>query len=260
MADLSVVAAATGDTAAATALYEALLPYEGRLVIWGGANTVTGPVCRYLGLLAHRLDRPADAVAHLDRALAWEEEIGALPGLAWTLAARAAAMVARSGAGDLDQSDADLRRARSIAERLDMRVLLDSLTPPADEWRLRRDGSDWLLEAGGERARLRDARGLHYLRALLAVPGRDVAVLDLVAGGAGLRASDTGPALDAVSRDAYRARLAALDAEFATADRTGDPRQAEAARVERDALLDELRRATGLGGRPRSMDLVGQVC
>ena len=136
-----------------------------------------------------------------------------------------------------------------------MRILLDSLTPPADEWRLGRDGSDWLLEAGGERARLRDARGLHYLRALLAAPGRDIAALDLVAGGAGLRASDTGPALDAVARDAYRARLAALDAQLDTADRIGDPHRAEAARVERDALLDALRRATGLGGRPRSMDL-----
>jgi tetratricopeptide (TPR) repeat protein len=253
VADLSVVAA-TGNTAAAAALYDALLPYQGRLVIWGGANTVTGPVDRYLGLLAHRLGRPADAVAHLDRAAAWEEETGALPGLARTLAARADALTARCGEGDLDQAEADRRRARSIAERLGMRMLLESLSPPADEWRLERDGSDWLLAAGGEQARLRDARGLHYLRALLAAPGRDIAALDLVAGGAGLRVSDTGPAIDAVARDAYRARLAALDAQLDAADRGGNPRRAEAARVERDAVLDELRRASGLGGRPRSMD------
>jgi hypothetical protein len=254
MADLSVAAATTGNEAAAAALYDALLPYQGRLVVWGGANTVTGPVCRYLGLLAHRLGRPADAIAHLDRALAWEEETGALPGLVRTLAARASVFTARSGEGDVDRADADRRRARSIAERLGMQVLLDTLTPPADEWRLARDGSDWLLQAGGERARLREARGLHYLRALLAAPGRDIAALDLVAGGAGLRASDTGPALDAAARDAYRARLAALDAQLNAADRAGDPHRAEAARAERDALLDELRRATGLGGRPRSMD------
>ena len=129
------------------------------------------------------------------------------------------------------------------------------MTPPADEWRLGRDGSDWLLEAGGERARLREARGLHFLRALLAAPGRDIAALDLVAGGAGLRASDTGPTLDAAARDAYRARLAALDTQLDTADRAGDPQLAEAARAERDAVLDELRRATGLGGRPRTMTM-----
>ena len=61
------MAAATGNAAAAAALYDALLPYQGRLVIWGGANTVTGPVCRYLGQLAHRLGRPAETLAHLDR-------------------------------------------------------------------------------------------------------------------------------------------------------------------------------------------------
>ena len=255
MADLSVVAAATGNATAAAALYDALLPYQGRLVVWGGANTVTGPVSRYLGLLAHRLDRPADALAHLDRALAWEEETGALPGLARTLAARAEVLAARSDQGHRDRAETDRRRARSIAERLGLRMLFDSLTPPADEWRLERDGSDWLLEAGSERARLRDGRGLHYLRDLLAAPGRDIAALDLVAGGAGLRASDTGPVLDAVGRDAYRARLAALDAQLDTADRIGDPRKAEAARVERDALLDQLRRGSGLGGRPRSMDI-----
>jgi len=157
--------------------------------------------------------------------------------------------------GDRDRAETDRRRARSIAERLGLRMLFDSLTPPADEWRLVRDGPDWLLEAGSERARLRDGRGLHYLRDLLAAPGHDIAALDLVAGGAGLRASDTGPVLDAVARDAYRARLAALDAQLDHADRIGDPRKAEAARVERDALLDQLRRDSGLGGRPRSMDI-----
>jgi hypothetical protein len=265
MADLSVVAAAPGNATATAALYDALLPYQGRLVIWGGANTVTGPVNRYLGLLAHRLDRPADALAHLDHALAWEEETGALPGLARTLAARAEVLAAQSARGpkgqghqeqgDRDRAETDRRRARSIAERLGLRMLFDSLTPPADEWRLVRDGPDWLLEAGSERARLRDGRGLHYLRDLLAAPGHDIAALDLVAGGAGLRASDTGPVLDAVARDAYRARLAALDAQLDHADRIGDPRKAEAARVERDALLDQLRRDSGLGGRPRSMDI-----
>ena len=68
-----------------------------------------------------------------------------------------------------------------------MAGLLAPLSAPADEWTLRRDGPDWLLAAGREQARLRDSRGLHYLRALLAAPGREIAALDLAAGGAGLR-------------------------------------------------------------------------
>jgi hypothetical protein len=45
-----------------------------------------------------------------------------------------------------------------------MTVLLARMAPPADEWRLTRDGDDWLLSAGIERVRMRDSRGMHYLR------------------------------------------------------------------------------------------------
>jgi hypothetical protein len=46
-ADLSVVAVATDNVSAAAQLYAALVGYRGRLVVWAGANTVTGPVSRY---------------------------------------------------------------------------------------------------------------------------------------------------------------------------------------------------------------------
>jgi hypothetical protein len=44
-----------------------------------------------------------------------------------------------------------------------MTVLLERIGAPASEWSLVRDGADWLLTAGEERARLRDGRGVHYL-------------------------------------------------------------------------------------------------
>jgi hypothetical protein len=132
-----------------------------------------------------------------------------------------------------------------------MTVLLERLAPPADEWTLARDGQDWLLEAGQERARLRDGRGLGYLRALLAAPGQDIRALDLVAGGAGLAGAGMGPVLDAAARDAYRRRVAALTARLDAADRAGDPAAADQIEAERRALLAELRRAAGLGGRGR---------
>lgn len=109
----------------------------------------------------------------------------------------------------------------------------------------------WVLDAGGEHARLRDSRGLHYLRALLTAPGKDIRALDLVAGGAGLPGSGVGPALDATARDAYRARVADLTERLDAADRAGDRLAAERAEAERQALLTELRRAAGLGGRDR---------
>ncbi|MFG2075459.1 AAA family ATPase [Nonomuraea maritima] len=250
-ADLAFVAARVGEPATARALYDALLPYRGRLVVWGGANTITGPVDDYLGRLAVRLNLPDLATTHLDAAVALERRIGALPWLAGTLSVRARALTARGGEDDRLQAEDDTRQARKIAERLGLKAILAALDPPADEWRLLRDDGEWLLEAGAERARLRDGRGMEYLRALLAAPGQEVAALDLVAGGAGLRPPEEEPLLDAAARTAYRRRLRALDEQLAGADRAGDAVRAEELHAERTALLDELRRAEGLGGRPR---------
>jgi hypothetical protein len=72
-----------------------------------------------------------------------------------------------------------------------------------------------------------------------------------VAGGPGLTAPDTGPLLDAAARDTYRRRIRELDSELAAADRAGDSTAASKAHQERQALIGELRRATGLAGRPR---------
>ncbi len=251
-ADLAAVAAATGNAAAAARLYEALAEYRGRLVVWAGANTTTGPVSHYLGILATQLGRTDDAVHLLEDAAALESEIGAPPWLAHTLAALADALARRNGDGDGERASGHRRQARAIAQQLGMAALLASLSAPADEWTLRREGSDWLLTAGSERARLRDSRGLHYLRALLAAPGREITSLDLAAGGAGLRDTWEGHAvLDATARDAYRRRLSALAVELEHADSTGDSARAERAEAEKQALLDELGHATGLGGRTR---------
>jgi len=150
-------------------------------------------------------------------------------------------------------SIAGARRARDIAAKLGMPGLLASLTLPADEWALFRDGPDWQLDAGEEHARLRDGRGLDYLRALLAAPGQEITALDLVAGGPGLSAAGAGPVLDAAARAAYRRRLELLQGELDAADAAGDVLRGQRAATERDEVLRELRRATGLGGRPRDV-------
>jgi len=248
MADLAVVAAATGDSAAAARIYQAMLPHRGRLVVWGGAAIAWGPVSHHLGLLAATMGQTGEAVGHFEEAIEFEERTGALPFLAHSLAGLADAL---TGSGDPGRAAACRGRSREIAQRLGMAVLLRRLGTPATEWSLVRDGEDWLLTAGEERARLRDVRGLHYLRALLAAPGREIRALDLAAGGAGLAAAGTGPVLDGAARDAYRRRLGEVTAALETADRAGDPEAAVRAEAERTALVRELRGAAGLGGRVR---------
>jgi hypothetical protein len=248
---LAFVAALADDASAAARLREFLLPYRGRLALFGGANTCMGPVSFFLGLLATRLGLLEEAVNCLDEAAAFAETAGALPGLALGLQAAAAALNLRQAPGDQQRAPACQARAREIAHRLGVPGLLDRLTPTAGQWSLRRDGEDWLLQAGPEHARLRDSRGLHYLRALVAAPGSDIPALDLAAGRPGLAATDTGPLLDPAARNAYRHRIRQLDEELAAADRAGETAAAESAHQERQALIDELRRATGLAGRPR---------
>jgi hypothetical protein len=216
-------------------------------------------VSHYLGLLAAALSRWDEAADLFREAAAMAGQIGALPSLAHARARLADALAARAGPGDLESAEEQRQQARSIAERLGMTVLLARLAPPAGRWRLRRDDADWLLTAGDEHARLRDSRGLHYLRALLAAPGHDIPALDLAADGAGVSPRGAGPAIDERARSACRRRLAALADELDAADRAGDAERGERLEAERQALLAELRRATGLAGRNRDLSPGGRA-
>lgn len=133
----------------------------------------------------------------------------------------------------------------------------------------RRDGEYWTIGFGGDSFRLHDAKGLRYLARLLAVPGREIHVLDLVAaerdpqavvaGDGRPAAADIGPpgfgdageVLDAQARDAYRERLTELEGEIAEAEGWNDPERISRLRVERDLLVQELAASLGLGGRSR---------
>ncbi|GAA2672445.1 ATP-binding protein [Actinoplanes palleronii] len=239
VADLAFVAARSGDPASAQHLYDALTPYQGRLVVWGGANTIAGPVDEYLGRLAGRLGRSEQALAHLNQAVILEERLGALPWLATTLAIR-------------DQPG-DQERSRSIAARLGLAAVA-----AGDEWRLLREGTEWRLEAGAETVRLRDVRGLHYLRTLLMSPGQEIAASDLIAGGSGLRVPPGEPVLDAAGRRAYQRRLATLEEQLDAADRAGDVTRAQTLAQERTALVTELRTQSGTGVRSRRQSSEGE--
>lgn len=118
----------------------------------------------------------------------------------------------------------------------------------------------------GSTVLLRDLKGMQYLARLLATPGRELHVLDLVtavhgaAPGPGpavdddlhVTADDAGPLLDEQARQAYRRRLAEVEEDIAEAEEMGDPERAALARADRDHLVAELARAFGVGGRARA--------
>src|SRR5215212_5695043 len=130
----------------------------------------------------------------------------------------------------------------------------------------RREGDYWSVIFEGRTVRVRDLKGMRYLARLLADPGREYHVLDLVAAetGSGAQAAgshaaglprsalgDAGESLDAQAKDAYRRRLAEIDDDLEQAHTIGDAERAAQANAERDFLVQELARAFGLGGRDR---------
>jgi hypothetical protein len=135
--------------------------------------------------------------------------------------------------------------------------------PPAV---LVREGEYWTVVFAGTQLRIRDTKGMRYLAELLAYPDREIQALTLVAGvatrtlptgealdaGLSLRSeSDLGPVLDASAKRVFRQRLVDLRAELDEAEAFNDPERAERARAELEAIVDELRAASGLGARDR---------
>lgn len=117
---------------------------------------------------------------------------------------------------------------------------------------LRRDGEYWTVAFDGLVVTVRDSKGLRDIARLMTAPQRELHVLDLASeAGATLEQGDTGPILDDTAKAQYKRRLEEIESELDDADLAGDDERVARARAERDALVDELSAAFGLGGRPR---------
>lgn len=138
--------------------------------------------------------------------------------------------------------------------------------PPTATFRCR--GDTRTVHFGDATALVHDLKGFRYIARLLAEPGREFHVLDLIAvdrgtlpdprdrsdvdDGASVGPADAGlPVLDDRAREAYRRRLAEVDDDIDDATRRNDLGRLELARRDREYLVAELTRAVGLGGRHR---------
>jgi hypothetical protein len=116
----------------------------------------------------------------------------------------------------------------------------------------RRDGIHRHVAFAGAEVVVPDLVGLRYIERLLVDRGREVHVLDLVRAERGAAGEQPGlPVLDAQARASYQRRLHEVDQDIEDARAAGDDARVELAERDRDFLLAELRRATGLGGRLR---------
>jgi hypothetical protein len=222
---LCEVAVGVGSEPLMRAALDVLTPYAGRGVVNGGGAAFAGVVDDYLA-------RAADGLGRETAARAWAAAAGQAyrrMGATW--------WTNRSGTAG----------APSAQARAEPRGTL--LYPTA--------GGAWSVGSDEPPAALPDMKGLHHLRLLLRRPDTDIPALtlsDAAAGhaGAGVSYGDTGAVLDRQALAAYRRRLDELDDELDGTSASGDAAKADRLEQERTALLEELRRATGLGGRVRT--------
>ncbi|MCH7231735.1 AAA family ATPase [Glycomyces sp. L485] len=223
------LAAADCDADMIARLRERLGPHEGEwlVALWG--TSVSGPVSYWLGTLAAAAGEPERAAQHFTAAAEQAQRIDARP---WAELARRAA-----------EGFAPAARAPVPVETGQV---------------FRRDGSTWTLRYDGLTVHLPHTKGLADLHRLLERPDFELAAVELLDPEAGAElASDArfggDDLLDAAARVRYRDHLEALDEQIDTAAALGDDGRAATLDRERQALIDELKTATGLGGRSRRL-------
>jgi tetratricopeptide (TPR) repeat protein len=256
------------DGASAQLLYETLSPWDGFWATGGLAASLTvGPISHALGLLLATLGRPDEAVASLRRALA---DAGSQGATVWKALAQrdlAAALTTRAHADDAAEIASLSAAAAESAARLELEagpspIAGDPTAVQAVPTTVSRratstasciaEGHFWRVTFGERTSMVRDSKGMRYLAALLAAPGREFHVLDLI--GAPVRGTDEGGGLllDAAARTAYRERIVDLREDIAQAEDANDIERAAMLNEELEALLDEIKQSVGMSGRSRT--------
>ncbi|MFL5796382.1 MAG: ATP-binding protein [Actinomycetota bacterium] len=280
----SEVCAGLSEANAAGTLYDMLIPFARRHAI-GQPEGSVGAVDRYLGLLATTRSRFDEAQRHFEEGLLMNERMGGRTWVAHTEHDYAGMLLVRDGPGDRERALTLLGSCLQNCRELGMVALEGKATAllaelgeahaphPVPFGRaasrpgvFRREGEYFSVAFEGGAFRLKDAKGLRYLGVLLASPGKEFHVLDLVASEGGMRGptpgagadelplsglGDAGEILDARAKDAYRRRLIELEEEMSEAEALGDSERAARANGEREFLVRELASAVGIGGRNR---------
>lgn len=187
----------------------------------------------------------------------------ALVGLPWFVAVSIAVVALLAGVGVSIWSSS---KGQTASRRADRPVAQPGEHPAAV---FRREGEYWTIALRDTTFRLHDAKGLRYVHRLLATPGQEVHVLDLVVDGqvapAVARAkprkeelsvhTSTSPemVLDRQAREAYRLRIEDLRDQIEEAEANGDHERASRAREELDLIADELQRQVRPDGSSRTV-------
>ena len=252
---------AVGDEDAAIALFMEMIDVTSAAGLAIGEMTA----CNVLGEIWEARGVLDTSRAFWERGLYCRREVGALRiGHVHGTMPTALLAVARVAGkqGDLATASKLLREGLPIAEQMrevataqQMAELLrkTSQVEPTQRATLRPEGGVWRIDFNGTNVHVPDLKGLWHLRELVSRPREFIPALALIGATSEepLPRGDTGPLLDREALRQYRRRLAELDDELDDAAVHHDADRQAKRSAERDALIAELKRATGLGGRPR---------
>ncbi|MBV8357488.1 MAG: hypothetical protein JO189_06070 [Deltaproteobacteria bacterium] len=174
----------------------------------------------------------------------------------------------RHGAGPrwIERVEADRRRALDTTTR-QVESPAQARATTETSCVFYQENDHWLVVFSGRATRLRNAKGFHYIAHLLRHPGVEVAATDLAgsnshspsrqittcANGADFGAiradlGDAGPQLDTKAKADYARKIRELHEELDETERFNDPGRAALIRGQIEALMEQLKAATGLRG------------
>lgn len=270
VAMLSRVAHLTGSAQAAEALLPMLQPIGARHIVGPYADCYFGPASLYRGLCRVAVGDLDAAAAELRDAVRSASQVGATPVAAWAAGELVVTERRRGGRGldrQLDSALSSLRRLEMPTHVTRLREAFGQAARPVENGPRASPGRQptadnrftftddrWTINFNGTSIQIDDMKGIRDLHQLISRSGDEIHALELMgADGESIADVSTQPVLDDEAKRAYRRRLSEIELEIDDADRCADLARAERAHLEREALYDQLRAATGLGGRDRAL-------
>ncbi|MFP3900433.1 MAG: ATP-binding protein [Acidimicrobiia bacterium] len=259
VSELTMAGVICGDEPVVQRGYDLLRPHAGLGVFDGAAATDHGVVDRFLTRAAAVLGDTDAAREHADAAVLGNANAGRL--LVAHARAEASYALRHGTAEDRERALVLARQAldsyealgleRLAAELRDAHVGLEGPTATPSGASLVREGDTWAVTFEGVTIRVRHAKGIADLAVLLARPHQEVHVRTLEGVDHLSLPSSTQAVSDDTALAQYRERLTDLEDEIEEAEANADIGRTERLRAEREALVDELAHAAGLGGRAR---------
>lgn len=253
---------AWGDQQLQQFAWDELRHHVGEWLVSMFGSEISGPVNYWLGELATAQADYAAAIDHFNAAIDQAERLRFTTWAVRSEAGRAKALHAQGDPSAPKQTAQVLQRARHLGMPRLIRQLEQLSSPtspkPVEVNAFRFDDPTWTLRFEGVEVHLPPTKGLQDLHVLLSQPGQDISATQLLdpAAGDDVEASARlggDDVLDEEAKSRYRAHLQRLDEQIDTASSLGQDDVAADLDEERSALIDQLRRATGLGGRSRRL-------